>query len=70
MQGRYLAAGRSSRQMPIGTHQSFDDKGVLVAESVYDDKGRVTRERAFDENGKLQRDDEVFEDGSRKAFAK
>ena len=70
MQGRYLAAGRSSRQMPIGTHQSFNDNGVLVAESVYDDKGRVTRERAFDENGKLQRDDEVFEDGSRKAFAK
>ncbi|MDM0055653.1 toxin-antitoxin system YwqK family antitoxin [Variovorax fucosicus] len=67
--GRYSAPPRG-RQMPAGTHQRFDDKGTLVAESVYDAKGRVTRERAWDEAGKLQRDDEVFEDGSRKAFAK
>ena len=67
--GRYSAPPRG-RQMPAGTHQRFDDKGTLVAESVYDANGRVTRERAWDEAGKLQRDDEVFEDGSRKAFAK
>jgi len=66
-QGRYLAPGRS-RQVPIGTHQRFSEKGTLLAESHFDPKGRVTRERAWDENGDLQRDDEVFEDGSRKAF--
>jgi hypothetical protein len=30
----------------------------------------VTRERSWDEDGKLERDDEVFEDGSRKAYAR
>lgn len=70
LQGHYIAAGRSTRQIPVGSQQSFNDKGVRVAESVYDDKGRITRERTFDDNGKLQRDDEVFQDGSRKAFAK
>ena len=66
-QGRYLAPGRN-RQVAIGTHQRFSEKGTLLAESSFDAKGRVTRERAWDENGELQRDDEVFEDGSRKAF--
>lgn len=68
-QGRYLAPGRG-RQVPVGTHQRFNEKGELLAESSFDDKGRVTRERSWDENGELQRDDEVFEDGSRKAFAR
>ncbi|MGO4390280.1 hypothetical protein AB4Z46_02895 [Variovorax sp. M-6] len=67
--GRYLAGDRLS-QTPIGPHQRFSDAGILIAESVYDDKGRITRERAWDANGKLERDDEVFEDGSRKTFAK
>lgn len=67
--GRYATPPRG-RQLPTGTHQAFDDKGTLVAESVYDARGRVTRERAWDDAGKLLRDDEVFEDGSRKAFAK
>jgi antitoxin component YwqK of YwqJK toxin-antitoxin module len=67
--GRYLATDRF-RQTPIGTHQRFSDKGMLVAESTYDDKGRITRERTWDALGKLERDDEVFEDGSRKAYAK
>jgi antitoxin component YwqK of YwqJK toxin-antitoxin module len=67
--GRYLATDRF-RQTPIGTHQRFSDKGMLVAESTYDDKGRITRERTWDAHGKLERDDEVFEDGSRKAYAK
>lgn len=66
-QGRFLAPSRN-RQLPIGTHQRFSEKGTLLAESHFDPKGRVTRERAWDENGDLQRDDEVFEDGSRKAF--
>ena len=67
--GRYLASDRFS-QTPIGAHQRFSDTGVLIAESVYDDKGRITRERAWDPNGKLERDDDMFEDGSRKAFAR
>jgi antitoxin component YwqK of YwqJK toxin-antitoxin module len=67
--GRYLASDRL-RQLPTGTHQRFSDSGLLIAESVYDDQGRVTRERSWDASGKLERDDEVFEDGSRRAFAK
>jgi len=54
----------------IGVHQSFDADGHLRGESTYDAGGRVTRERALDETGKVIRDDQVFEDGSRKAFAK
>ena len=69
-QGRYLAAGRGGRLVPIGAHQRFSEKGRLRAESDFDAKGRVTRERAWDENADLQRDDEVFEDGSRKAFTR
>jgi antitoxin component YwqK of YwqJK toxin-antitoxin module len=68
-QGRYEIAGRN-RQIPVGTHQRFSEKGTLLAESSFDAKGRVTRERTWDENGELQRDDEVFEDGSRKAFTR
>lgn len=68
-QGRYQIVGRG-RQVPIGTHQRFNEKGTLLAESSFDAKGRVTRERAWDENGELLRDDEVFEDGSRKAFTR
>lgn len=68
-QGRYQVVGRG-RQIPVGTHQRFSDKGTLLAESTFDAKGRVTRERTWDENGELQRDDEVFEDGSRKAFSR
>lgn len=68
--GRYVSTDRFRQQTAIGTHQRFSDKGVLIAESIYDDKGRVTRERTWDATGKLERDDEVFEDGSRKAYAK
>ncbi|NVM92518.1 toxin-antitoxin system YwqK family antitoxin [Variovorax sp. SG517] len=68
-QGRYEIQGRN-RQIPVGTHQRFSEKGTLLAESSFDAKGRVTRERAWDENGELQRDDEVFEDGSRKAYTR
>lgn len=65
--GRYVAADRF-RQTPIGTHQRFNEKGTLIAESIYDENGRVTRERAWDATGKLERDDQVFEDGSRKEY--
>jgi hypothetical protein len=54
----------------IGVHQDFDADGHLRGESTYDARGRVTRERALDETGKVLHDDQVFEDGSRKAFAK
>jgi antitoxin component YwqK of YwqJK toxin-antitoxin module len=68
-QGRYISEGRY-RSRATGTHQTFNTKGKLVAENLYDNKGRITRERAWDEAGQLVRDDEVFEDGSRKAYAK
>jgi hypothetical protein len=67
--GRYVMVDRF-RRIPIGTHQRFGDEGRLQAESIYDDKGRVTRERTWDASGKPERDDEVFEDGSRRAFSK
>ncbi len=61
---------RGQSALPVGSHKAFDEKGRVVGESIYDDKGKVTREKSWDENGKLVRDDEVFEDGSRKAYAK
>ncbi len=66
-EGRYVAQDRG-RPVPTGAHKGFDDSGRLRSETIYDDKGRVSRERSWDESGRLQRDDEVFEDGSRKAF--
>ena len=68
-EGRFGAAPRG-RLIPVGLHRRFDEQGKLASESVYDDKGRVTRERTWDANGQPDRDDEVFEDGSRKAYAK
>lgn len=69
-QGRFSSPAPRGRLLPVGAHQRFDERGRLVAESVYDDKGRLVRERAWNEDGQPGRDDEVFEDGSRKAFAK
>ena len=68
-EGRFGAAPRG-RLIPVGLHRRFDEQGKLASESVYDDKGRVTRERTWDANGQPDRDDEVFEDGSRKTYAK
>ena len=65
--GRYLVTDRG-RQVPVGTHRRFNEKGALLAESSFDAKGRVTRERSWDESGELQHDEHVFEDGSRKAY--
>ena len=67
--GRFSASNRY-RQLPLGTHQRFNEAGRVVAESSYDDRGRITREKAWDDEGKLLRDDAVFEDGSRKAYSK
>lgn len=68
--GRYTLDARGSTQRPTGTHQHFDEQGRLLAETVYDAQGRPSRERAWNAQGQLQRDDEVFEDGSRKAYGK
>jgi antitoxin component YwqK of YwqJK toxin-antitoxin module len=68
-QGRYILSDRNGSN-PIGIHQSFDDHGTLIAESTYENNGKLTRERTWDATGTLKRDDAVFEDGSRKAFAK
>lgn len=65
----YTVTGRD-RPVPTGTHQRFNEQGRLVAESTFDAKGRVTRERTWGDDGEVQRDDEVFEDGSRKAYAR
>lgn len=68
-EGRYAQAGRY-RELALGTHKSYAENGALAGESIYDEKGRLSRQRAWDETGKLVRDEEVFEDGSRKAFAR
>jgi antitoxin component YwqK of YwqJK toxin-antitoxin module len=67
--GRYSNSSRY-RQLPLGTHQRFNEAGKLVAESSYDDRGRITREKTWDNEGKLLSDDAVFEDGSRKAYTR
>lgn len=67
--GRFSASNRY-RQLPLGTHQRFNEAGKLVAESSYDERGRITREKSWDDEGKLLRDDAVFEDGSRKAYSR
>ena len=59
-----------SREVATGVHRSFDEAGRLRGERFYDERGRVTRERDLDGNGSVVRDDEVFEDGSRKAYGK
>lgn len=69
-QGRFGAPAPRGRLIAVGTHRRFDLQGRVISESNYDDKGRVTRERTWDANGLPDRDDEVFEDGSRKAYAK
>ena len=56
--------------MATGVHKLINPAGRVVAESHYDARGRITRERAWDDAGALLRDDEVFADGSRKAYAR
>ncbi|GGC71635.1 toxin-antitoxin system YwqK family antitoxin [Undibacterium terreum] len=65
----YLRMG-DYQQQSIGVHKGYSQQGKLVSESTYDERGKLKHERSWDESGKLLRDDEVFEDGSRKAYAK
>ena len=55
-EGVYVHEGRG--QQAVGIHKT------------YDAKGRVARERVLDEAGAVTRDDELFEDGSRKAYSR
>jgi len=69
-EGRYVEGGRLRGQQPVGSHKRYDEQGRLAAESIYDERGKLAREKVWNEAGVLVRDDEVFEDGSRKAFSR
>ena len=68
-QGQYALDGRYAER-PVGVHQIFHANGKLAVEGTYDTKGNVARQKVWDESGVLQSDDALFEDGSRKAYAK
>jgi antitoxin component YwqK of YwqJK toxin-antitoxin module len=68
--GDGVYSGMGYRSVPVGVHRQFNERGVLVSESSYDERGRLNRSKSWDESGRLLRDEEVFEDGSRKAFAR
>ncbi len=73
--GKLASVGRSRslslyRDVPVGAHKIFDEQGQLRSESSHDEKGHLNRERSWDAQGTLERDDEVFDDGSRKSYAK
>jgi antitoxin component YwqK of YwqJK toxin-antitoxin module len=68
-EGRYVMDGRYG-QRATGVHKSFFENGKLAQEEHYDDKGHVKRLRSWNEGGTLTADDELFEDGSRKAYAR
>ena len=68
-QGRYALTGRYSER-PVGIHQVFFANGKLEREDTFDAKSKPTRQRVWDESGKLLSDDELFGDGSRKAYSK
>jgi antitoxin component YwqK of YwqJK toxin-antitoxin module len=65
---RVAAAGTRGSATPTGVHRRWDGDGVLREERHYDERGRIARERELGPGGSVVRDDEVFEDGSRKAF--
>ena len=67
---RTFSGSRDERGRPLGVHRNYDSRGTLRLEQTFDDGGRPNRRREFDERGGLSADDEVFADGSRKAFAK
>ena len=71
-EGGWAVAANGARYnaQAVGVHRSWDADGRLRGERSFDDKGRVTRERDLDAAGAVVRDDEVFEDGSRKAYGK
>lgn len=68
-EGAFRLAGRYER-VPLGVHKRYDESGRLRLELHHDERGRVAREREYDDAGRVKRDDEVFPDGSRKAYAK
>jgi antitoxin component YwqK of YwqJK toxin-antitoxin module len=69
-EGAWFATSPRSGVVAIGVHRTWDEAGHLRTERHYDERGRITRERELDGTGNVVRDDEVFEDGSRKAYAK
>jgi antitoxin component YwqK of YwqJK toxin-antitoxin module len=66
-EGAFQTQGRGS-EIAVGAHKSFDESQRLRFERIHDAQGKPTRERQFSEAGALIRDDEIFEDGSRRAF--
>ena len=68
-EGRYVKEARGGERA-VGVHKTFFEDGGLQSETTYDERGRLSRERSWDREGRLSRDDEVFEDGSRKAYSK
>jgi antitoxin component YwqK of YwqJK toxin-antitoxin module len=68
-QGRYVIQDRYNER-PVGVHQFWFANGKLEEEDTYDAKGNLARQKVWDESGKLLKDDALFEDGSRKAYAK
>ncbi len=66
----YELGQRSLIDLLNAQNQYFNAAGKVVGESIYDAKGRISREKAWNDAGVLLRDDEVFEDGSRKAYAR
>ena len=68
-QGRYVLEGRA-QERPTGVHLIYAQTGQPVQEIHHDERGKPHRERRWDSAGKLVSDDALFEDGSRKAFAK
>lgn len=68
-QARYQQLG-SYNNRAVGIHKAFFDDGKISYEDHYDKNGKLFRQKRWDENGKIVSDDEVFEDGSRKAYSK
>lgn len=68
-QGRYVLEGRYGER-PVGVHKRFFANGKTEREETFDAKGNMSRQKVWDESGKPVSDDELFEDGSRKAYAK
>mgnify|MGYP002720326698 FL=1 len=69
-EGRFAMDGRYGQERGLGVHRSYYENGKLSQEETFDDKGNVKRLRSWDENGKQTADDELFEDGSRKAYSR
>lgn len=69
-EGAWIADSSRSGEVATGVHRTFDDAGHLRSDRHYDERGRITPERELDGKGNVVRDDEVFEDGSRKAYGK